>query len=462
MKKYITVILIVLLVAIIPSCSLSEPPKVFSSPGTGWEIGYGQAALIPPDMDGKTYYLAGFAVGKIATGVLDYQHARAVWIDDKSGNGGVVIATVDCIGVPNSDVKIMREMLSDFSRETGCRAINIIATHCHSGVDTLGLWGPIATSGRSEEFNEVMYNGVVSAVKAAYASRRGGKLYFGSMTVPDMLNDSRPPYVFDSDIHAFRFVPDDGKSGIRIINYAAHPEALRSKNTLLSADFPAYMSLHIKEKTGDDSLYIPGAIGGLITTKRQLSDSGESVPEPESTVLTGQRLGDAVLSIAGDELKPEIGIVSKEIRAPIENHVYITSAFLGTIATVPETGGGKYKLSVRTECGYMTIGSIKVFLVPGELLPELAYGGSVVNTQKNPPLLREAAGEEFLVFGLCNDEIGYIIPPGDFLLDEVAPYAAEAVDRFGEEHYEETNSMGPETASYIVNTLIELHALSKR
>ncbi|MFC1610465.1 neutral/alkaline non-lysosomal ceramidase N-terminal domain-containing protein [Myxococcota bacterium] len=56
-----------------------------------------------------------------------------------------------------------------------------------------------------------------------------------------------------------------------------------------------------------------------------------------------------------------------------------------------------------------------------------------------PPYLRDRmTGEIKMVFGLTPDELGYIIPPFDFILDERSPYVEEAFD----EYYEETNSIG--------------------
>ena len=52
-------------------------------------------------------------------------------------------------------------------------------------------------------------------------------------------------------------------------------------------------------------------------------------------------------------------------------------------------------------------------------------------------------------FGLANDELGYVLPPNDFMLNDDTPYLDKAIDRFGRRHYEETNSMGPGTAEII-------------
>ena len=58
--------------------------------------------------------------------------------------------------------------------------------------------------------------------------------------------------------------------------------------------------------------------------------------------------------------------------------------------------------------------------------------------------------KKLLIAGLANDEIGYIVPPNNFLLHEIAPYITTPEDDArGENHYEETNSAGYRTAHCI-------------
>ena len=71
----------------------------------------------------------------------------------------------------------------------------------------------------------------------------------------------------------------------------------------------------------------------------------------------------------------------------------------------------------------MEIGNdLAVALVPGELAAEIAYGGfltaetSWTNTDWTKPTLQQITGDRhMLVFGLMNDQIGYIIPGNDFM-----------------------------------------------
>lgn len=61
--------------------------------------------------------------------------------------------------------------------------------------------------------------------------------------------------------------------------------------------------------------------------------------------------------------------------------------------------------------------------------------------------------ENNFVLGLCNDELGYIIPGNDFFLHEWLPYFNIPVDASGRKHYEETNSLSPNAAGAILDAM---------
>jgi hypothetical protein len=124
---------------------------------------------------------------------------------------------------------------------------------------------------------------------------------------------------------------------------------------------------------------------------------------------------------------------------------------------------------LKTEMDFLGVGPIRILSVPGELLPELAVGGfdgshtNIGNSedpivdleQPNAPDLAAAPAGPYLkermggahnwILGLGNDELGYIIPEYNFVLDEQVAYLREAEG----DHYEETNSLGPATAGLV-------------
>lgn len=427
-----------------------------------WSVGFSKSELLPDDLETADYYIAGYRNNNRASGLLDAQYARAVYISDHSGNN-IVIAAVDCIGLSRSDIKKIRERTADAIKEYGLTAVHIMSTHTHAGIDTLGLWGPVAVTGISDKFMEILYEGTAQAIKRACENKRDGQLYYGYADTGSLQRDSRLPESYSPILHRFRFAPADGSAGLQIINYGAHPEALHSENSKVSADYPAYMGRKIAQKTGDDFIFIAGAVGGLISTKSLKDDEGNEYPAEENVVVTGEILADAALGIANEQaLKPSVSTKTEEFTINLDNQTYIAMAFLGVIHARPLKGGGRYHLALETEVSLVTLGGINCALVPGELFPELAWGGDAGSlasnpSVENPPPLAEITGDEHLiVFGLANDEIGYIVTPNDFMLDKNAPFIAEAFDKNNRGHYEETNSVGIEAAASLARAFEKL------
>ena len=107
---------------------------------------------------------------------------------------------------------------------------------------------------------------------------------------------------------------------------------------------------------------------------------------------------------------------------------------------------------IKTEVNVLNLGEVTLGLIPGEIFPELVSG---TGDSRDPQPLREIAAEngreELVVVGLANDEIGYIVTPGDYLLDEELPYLNEAEG----DHYEETNSVGKNCAEALAKAFAE-------
>lgn len=434
-----------------------------SPPAENFTFGFAKKTVMPtgPVAGRKKYYVAGYRINNPAVGVLDDLQAKALWIDDNSGRGGVVFVSVDCVGLFTCDVKIIRERLSQFSAVTGCRSINICATHCHAGIDTMGLWGPLPKTGRDADFMEIIYSGVADAVVEAYKNRRNGQVYLGYAKADKGSQDiGRPPFVLSDTVTRLRFVPDDGSKEIYMVNFASHPESLQGKNSLISADFPCYAAKYTEKHKNAEMMYFAGAIGGV---SMKPMDSNNIL----STIKTGERLGEIVCSIKNEKkLRAKINILRQEIYLDCDNPVFW---FASKFNIIPEkmiaTGKGKLNLGMQTEMSFIQFGSLNMLLIPGELFPELAYGGYLTAEESsigappetNPaPLCEIAQDENLLIFGLANGEIGYILAPNNYLLDESLPYINQPEDKFGRNHYPETNSLGPKTAYSIADTLSEM------
>ncbi|MBQ9946604.1 MAG: hypothetical protein IJO68_08790 [Clostridia bacterium] len=422
--------------------------------------GFGKAVMLPDDIRTKKYYIAGYGENNPAKGVIDPQYAHALWLDDNSGKGGHLFVSLDIVGLLNKDVNALKKALEEFSEKTNCRTITVMSTHNHAGIDTMGIWGKLPHTGKDRKFMTILFNAVINAASAAYRDRREGKLYLGRVEVPDMQEDIRTPIVYSKTLTRLRFVPNDGTREIYFLNFASHSESLQGCNSLVSADFPCYLREKIRKETGAETIYGVGAIGGMISM--EIEDEDKLRRENrllESTRNIGYKLADYALSIKKEKkLSPRISYIKQEFYVPVENPVLTIACQIGLLNADAYRIPYSDKKALKSEISYYEIDELKILMIPCELFPELAYGGYLDEDESaeglspdiNPePLTEIADDEDLLIFGLANDELGYVLPPNDFMLNSDSPYLDKAIDRFGRRHYEETNSMGPETASII-------------
>jgi len=446
---------------ITPAPPLPEAKWDYPQAGRHYTVGAAKVDLTPGDLLSKKYYMAGYGVWKPIRGILNPVYATALWLDDNSGRGGILLVSVDCVGIMNNDVEAIRQRLAPFRKRTGCRAVHVMATHCHASIDSMGFWGPLPKTGRDKTFFRILFGAIESAAEQAYATRRCGDLYAGSVETEGIQQDKRLPDVFDNVATRLRFVPFNGGREVHVVNYASHPEVLGSKNKLLSSDWVHWFREKLDENNAE-VVYFNGAIGGMITPTC-VEGAGESV---ESAIAAGVMLADATLSITNErKLEPRIGLARKEFYIEMSNWVF---GLCGKLRVLPReryyTGEGSLNASMKTEVNYLRIGDVNILMIPGEPFPELAMGGylpaeiaAAGGPEMNPVPWREAFNDpNLLIFGLANDEIGYIIPPNDFVLDEKWPCIIKTDDHGGRRHYEEINSLGPRTAHIVAQAVEDL------
>lgn len=431
-----------------------------------WKLGFSKDIVTPLDWDKKKYYLAGYNRNTVVKGVLDDMYCRTIWIDDGSGRGGVSISVIDAIGMSNLEVNEIRESLKDFMKESNTRSVNVLFTHVHAAVDTQGLWGRAIFTGRNRKYMKFLKDKIKSSVINAYSNAKEGKLYFGKTMTENMIHDNRYPFVHDDNLARMRFLPDDKSYELYILNIGCHPEQLGKENNLISADWACYMGRTIAEKSGAEFIFVNGAIGAI--TSVGLHDVFDGKLDGKTSMIEyGVKMGEYALSIKDEfEIEPKLEFETDYFTIPAENRILSIAKKVGLITSdVRRVKGKPYKYEFPTELSYMQMGSVKILLVPGELFPELAIGGFL-------PAKESAKGEDYtrstlfdmlgdgekLIFGLANDEIGYIIPDNDFYLCPKNPYAfwAFPTDMHGRQHYEETTCSGPYAAECIWNAVDRL------
>jgi hypothetical protein len=385
-----------------------------------------------------------------------------------AGGKPVVICAVDVIGLFIEDVKKIREgARAKIGREVD---VIVASTHVHEGPDTMGLWGPaMGVSGIDEAYNQLVIDRTVEAAAESVAGFRPAVARAGAVTPGDVgrfFDDDRPPNLNDPEIVVLAIEDAHGRRVATLVNWASHPEALGSDNTLLTADWPWAFVRDVERAAGGTAIFVNGAIGGMQSPLgTTLVDPKTGQPAPAKTFRFAEIVGEYVarhvleatakagtLTVNAIEYREEI------VEIPVTNQAYLMGSQVGVFKGRKPMASR----STRTTVGYLALLAsgkpvVEAALVPGELYPELSVGGiardpgaDFLEAAEEKPLKRQLTAPVKMLFGLANDEIGYIIPKAQW--DEQPPFTFGAKKRW----YGEVNSVGPDAAPNITEAFSRL------
>lgn len=420
---------------------------------------------ITPELGGAPVYMAGFDNGRAAKGVHDDLWARCVALE--AGGKPVAVCAVDLIGLFHDDVLKIRAAVPEAQ-------VIVAATHVHEGPDTMGQWGAKqGVSGINEAYNARVVAMTAEAAKEAIATRKPAVAAPVAVTPADVdsyYDDSRPPFVHDAEIVSVKFRGRDGKAIATLVNWNNHPEALGSKNQQITSDWPHFLRAELEAQGSGPVVFVNGAVGGMQSPLgAKILDPATGQEAPRETFrfaeVVGQYAARHVLESQKKAKTVKVDGVSYQeamVKIPVANQGFLMASQAGIF------GGRKaFKAGRETEA---PVGSLKLTaggkpvieaaLIPGELYPELSVGGVVCDSNSEfpaapvePPVKKMMSAPYRMLFGLANDEIGYIIPKCQW--DEKPPYTFGATKRW----YGEVNSVGPEAAARIAEAF---QWLSKR
>jgi hypothetical protein len=437
-------------------------------------VGFGEADLTP-EVGKKPVYLAGFGQNRKATKVHDPITARAVVMAD--GDEKIAFVSVDVVGLFLPSVERIREKV------TGFKYVLVSATHNHEGPDTLGLWGPSPVqSGIDPDYLKKVEAGCAAAVKTADEARKPAAVRIGSARDGDLLHDNRKPIVKHDELVVLRFSdPKTDKLLGVLVQWNNHPESLSSKNTEVSADYIYYTVKYLRESQKCPVAYFTGTVGGLMTTLGLLVKDENGKELADGTFEKADRYGYLVAKLAEKALKDATPITltpfdirTRELLVPVENNIYRLAYSFGVLnremykwdgnptpAKFESTKDVSKPVAVKTELGYLKLGTLEIAAIPGEIYPELVLGkvedpadpaADFPDAPIEPAIYDQLKSKHRMLIGLANDELGYFIPKRQW--DEKAPFC------YGlkKAQYGEMNSVGPEAAPVICKTFKELVA----
>ena len=457
------------------------------------------------DGEFQAVWIAGFQNGRPAASSHDPLWARAAVIEQGATRVGIV--AVDLVGWFFDDVERTRVQLKEEGIEIDWLVVS--STHTHEGPDTVGLWGQrVGRTGYDPAYAAEVRDGTVTALKEAVANLEDvGTFKVGWVDsreasekgTRNLVRDSRDPQVVDERVNAAWLANKSGETLVTLLNWGNHPEVLADENTALTADYAHYLREAVEngvtwdggttEGLGGTAVYLNGTVGGLMTPLGVTVTDGNGVEHSSSNWAKSEALGKVVGEMMltaiedGETLEnPALSFKVQRVQLPVDN-IGFQAMFLSGVLdrelydydpaeVLSDTNVPK----IYTEVGHIAIGSLELLTVPGELFPEVAFGGydgsKVGNDTEafispdnpNPPQVEDAPSgpywaelmetEHAWIVGLANDELGYIIPAYDFKVHETVPYLDEAEG----DHYEETNSLGPQTEPLLDAAIRQLMA----
>ena len=404
-------------------------------------------------------WIAGFGNNRPAQGVHDPLWARAMAFENNGVR--VVLVSIDSVGMFHHNIIDVRNRLNPALKVD---QLMVSCTHDHEAPDTMGIWS-VGLEKPYLRFDYAYLEQVKRAILEA-AEEAVGKLQPAEAVLADVtvgpegfVDDSRDPQVFDNVLHAARFVkPGTDETIATMMEWGCHPETLAGRNPYLTSDFVHNwregVEKGVAEPKGAPGLggvcvYYQGMVGGLMNQLHTTVPHRNGVDQyREESFDKAQALGDNLALVTLAALRGEGAFKMTDTRVAFAAKTFLVKpqAKFGIASFLRLVHPGFFYGKVRTEVNAYRIGDIEILTVPGEMYPEIGNGGVVapdgrdfpVAAQEVPPLREGMQAKMKMIFGLANDELGYIIPKSQW--DVEPPFAFKGRAQYGEE-----NSFGPES-----------------
>lgn len=331
-------------------------------------------------------YMGGFDLGRTSASVSSPLKVRALVLETPTRR--FAILGVDNLGVMRDDVDWLKAGLPGFANGD----VFVCSSHTHAGPDLIGLWGKwFMTSGRDREYLAALGKAMTAAVAAARANAAPARLVHGMVRMPPggLVRNSNRPFVFDRRVHVLMaHAIDDGRSLGTLLHLACHPEVMPRRNRAISADFVGALCDEWRARGHGQAVFVNGALGAMITP--------DVKPRDEVGVrhfgLQACDLCERALATAAPLAVDAIEVRRRDVYLPMASLGFR----LGRLTTVLQRE--LYDGDARSTVGWLRIGAFEAVALPGEMEPALAER---LRAQLQRP--------ELVLFGLCDDEVGYLL-----------------------------------------------------
>jgi hypothetical protein len=335
-------------------------------------------------------WLAGFSPARASTGVASPLKVRALVLG-LAGRRYAIIG-IDNLGVMRDDVDWIKGGLQGFANGD----VFFCSSHTHAGPDLIGVWGwYLVTTGRDRDYLAKVGAATAAAVAEAWARAAPATLVRGRARLParGLVKNANRPECFDRRLEVVQArAVDDGRPLGTLLHMACHPEVMPRRNTELSADFVGELCDRWRDAGHGQAVYVSGALGAMVS------------PQVEQRNMDGVRhfgagalqVAEAALAAAEPLPVDAIEVRRRDVYLPLHSMIFKLGRL--TMALQRDVYDG----CARSGVTWLRIGALQAVGVPGEMEPALAQR------------IRSRIGvPDLLVFGLCDDELGYLMREQD-------------------------------------------------
>ena len=330
-----------------------------------------------------------------STGVHDDIYARCLALSDDQTT--LAFVALDFISLSQSDMEAIRARAQEkLGRQDVMVAVGTI--HTHSSPDTTGAYGGVPRKYK-ELVREQASDAVVEAVQGLVPARIG----FASTVVPDTVRNVRDPEggLVDESVEVMLVEAEAGGTIAVLVNSACHVDVLGSRNSLITADFPAYLRRDLERERGGTAIFFVGAQGDLYP-RQSIEDRHDE--KGLRTYEEAEKLGSAIAkasleALANAKTTSEVNLAVRVSypELPIENRLFKILRLLRILRRPTHNG------MVRAETWVVDIGDAQIVTLPGQFFCKL---GQEIKAQMK--------GTHKFLFGLTCDDIVYIVPPDEW------------------------------------------------
>ena len=332
---------------------------------------------------------------RVGRGVHDDIFARCLALGD--GEKTLAFVALDVISLHQVDMEAIRDRAREKTGR-GDLMVAIGATHNHSAPDMTGAYGGVPRG-----YKRLIHERASDAVAEAVANMAPARIGFATAQVEGIIRNSRHPEAgpVDEEVAMMLVEGKDGGTLAVLVNFACHADVLGKRNTLITADFPAYLRRDLERERGGTAIFFNAAQGDIYPRQSiEDRDDEKGLRTFEEAEAVGSAIAKAALAaLAKTKLTSDVTI---DVRVTYPE-VAVDNTRLKIARLLRIIPRKLYKGRARSETWVVNINDAQIVTLPGQFFCRLGL-----------ELKEQMKGTYKFLFGLTCDDLAYVLPQDEW------------------------------------------------